>query len=533
MAQQANHALPDGYRLEDYTIECQLSLGGFSIVYLASDAEGNRVAIKEYLPNSLALRAEGEIRPQITPEHEAAFRYGMKCFFEEGRALARLSHPNVIRVLNFFRANDTVYMVMEYERGRTLQEFIQTHREGMTESFIRGVFTRLLNGLREVHSHKLLHLDIKPSNIYLRNDDTPVLIDFGAARQTLAADEPMLKPMYTPGFASPEHYQSREVTSGRGATSTASAPRCTPASPAARRRRPDRACRTTAGAGHGALGRAVLGPAARNHRLVPAASNHLYRPQSVFALQKALAEAVDTAASRRKSRHWLDRVVGKYSQGWSDEIHHLPGKPPGRAPEQRGPHRLLLLARSAADGRRRRHGRPPTRRDRRADRRADIGRALFSARPSRALPTRSASCRRACVNAHHAIIDYAARRRLSDTPRTTCVACVVQDGIAYWAHCRRFAAVPDARRQGRRPDTGSLARSHAGRRGPDHRGAARRCTPTATRSTVASAGPSARRSNSRARPRSRRGDILLLCTDGVWGAASGEQMAVALQGVPT
>ena len=128
MAQQANHPLPAGHQLEEYTITRQLSLGGFSIVYLATDGEGNRVAIKEYLPNSLALRAEGEVQPLITAEHQGAFRYGMKCFFEEGRALARLSHPNVIRVLNFFRANETVYMVMEYERGRTLQEFIQTHR---------------------------------------------------------------------------------------------------------------------------------------------------------------------------------------------------------------------------------------------------------------------------------------------------------------------------------------------------------------------------------------------------------------------
>jgi hypothetical protein len=139
---------------------------------------GTRVAIKEYLPNSLALRGEGEIKPVISEEHMPAFRYGMKCFFEEGRALAKLSHPNVIRVLNFFRANDTVYMVMEYEHGRTLQEFIQKNRAGVTENFMRNVFTKLLNGLREVHSHKLLHLDLKPSNIYMRNDYTPVLIDF-------------------------------------------------------------------------------------------------------------------------------------------------------------------------------------------------------------------------------------------------------------------------------------------------------------------------------------------------------------------
>ena len=108
MAQQANHALPSGYQLNEYSIDRQISLGGFSIVYLATDPAGRSVAIKEYLPNSLALRGEGEIKPTITEEHIPAFRYGMKCFFEEGRALAKLSHPNVIQVLNFFRANDTV-----------------------------------------------------------------------------------------------------------------------------------------------------------------------------------------------------------------------------------------------------------------------------------------------------------------------------------------------------------------------------------------------------------------------------------------
>ncbi|MDX9718483.1 MAG: serine/threonine-protein kinase [Thauera sp.] len=207
MPPQANCALPQGFQLDQYRIERQLSLGGFSIVYLAYDSEGTPVAIKEYLPNSLALRKEGETEPQVPEEHRAAFRYGMKCFFEEGRALAKLMHPNVVRVLNFFRANGTVYMVMQFERGRTLHEYIQKHRGEIKEGMLRAVFARMLNGLREVHSHKLLHLDIKPSNIYLRTDGTPVLLDFGAARQTLLTDQPVLKPMYTPGYAAPEQYE--------------------------------------------------------------------------------------------------------------------------------------------------------------------------------------------------------------------------------------------------------------------------------------------------------------------------------------
>ena len=131
----------------------------------------------------------------------------MKCFFEEGRSLAKLMHPNVVRVLNFFRANGTVYMVMQFERGRTLHDYIRKHRGEVKEMLIRAVFARMLNGLREVHAHKLMHLDIKPSNIYLRNDGTPVLLDFGAARQTLMSDQPVLKPMYTPGYAAPEQYE--------------------------------------------------------------------------------------------------------------------------------------------------------------------------------------------------------------------------------------------------------------------------------------------------------------------------------------
>jgi serine/threonine protein kinase len=209
--QQTNHALPPGFQLDRYRIERQLSLGGFSIVYLAYDEDGTPVAIKEYLPNSLALRGEGQIMPVIAEEHLGAFRHGMKCFFEEGRALAHLNHPNVVRVLNFFRANETVYMVMQYERGRTLQEHIQKHKGDIRETFVRNVFARLLNGLREVHAQKLLHLDIKPSNIYLRTDGNPVLLDFGAARQALDKDGPTLKPMYTPGFAAPEQYKDPEL----------------------------------------------------------------------------------------------------------------------------------------------------------------------------------------------------------------------------------------------------------------------------------------------------------------------------------
>ncbi len=311
MTQQANHALPAGFQLDDYRIEHQLSLGGFSIVYLATNAQNEFVAIKEYLPNSLALRGEGEIKPLISEDHMPAFRYGMKCFFEEGRALAKLSHPNVIRVLNFFRANDTVYMVMEYEQGRTLQEFIQKNRSVITENFIRNVFTKLLNGLREVHSHKLLHLDLKPSNIYMRNDYTPVLIDFGAARQTLASDTPMLKPMYTPGFASPEHYNQRDLLGPWSDIYSVGASMYSALAAAAPQAADSRMEKDKL------IPAMVRWEGQYSDQLLETVDwclclNHLYRPQSVFALQKALTEKVTKPKKLQKG--WFDTVLSKFQR---------------------------------------------------------------------------------------------------------------------------------------------------------------------------------------------------------------------------
>src|SRR5213595_2642015 len=192
MAVQNNAPLPDGLEIAGYRIVKKIASGGFSIVYLAYDADGNAVAVKEYLPSALALRQSGELVPVISKPNLPVFRIGLKCFFEEGRALARISHPNVVRVLNFFRANETVYMVMGYESGHSLQEYIG--RRGakggkLSETFIRQLFTGVCGGLREVHANKLLHLDLKPANIYLRTDGTPILLDLGRSEERRVGKE--------------------------------------------------------------------------------------------------------------------------------------------------------------------------------------------------------------------------------------------------------------------------------------------------------------------------------------------------------
>jgi serine/threonine protein kinase len=205
-----NLALPAGYQLQDYEIKKVLSSGGFSFVYLAVDQNKKIVAIKEYLPSSIALRKQGAT---VFPNADdvALFRHGLKYFFDEGLSLAKIDHKNIVRVLNFFRANETVYMVMQYERGKSLQDYILGQTELVPENFIRRLFGELSNGLREVHTHKLLHLDIKPANIYIRLDGSPVLLDFGSARLALGESLAKNSPSYTPGFASPEQYYDRKL----------------------------------------------------------------------------------------------------------------------------------------------------------------------------------------------------------------------------------------------------------------------------------------------------------------------------------
>ncbi len=204
--------LPPETVIGGYRVVRKLSAGGFGLVYLALDAHGQQVAIKEYLPASLATRAPGELLPQVASDKLSLYRLGLKSFFEEGRSLAQISHASVVSVMNFFRENETVYMVMNFLEGATLQDFVVTARDMkqqkvFRESTIRSLFDEILRGLRIVHQHKMLHLDIKPANIFITDDNKAVLIDFGAAREVLSKEGNFVRPMYTPGFAAPEMYR--------------------------------------------------------------------------------------------------------------------------------------------------------------------------------------------------------------------------------------------------------------------------------------------------------------------------------------
>ncbi len=201
------NALPQDYQLHRYRIIRTIGGGGFSIVYLAHDSENDKpVVIKEYLPDKRAKRVNGETVEGLSAETSSTFNTGMKRFFDEAAILAKVNHPNIVHVTDFFRDNNTVYMVMDYERGHDLRWYVKRNSGQLSEKIIRTVFPPLLHGLRELHNNQLLHLDIKPANILLRRGGVPLLIDFGASQPTLATQRRSGPHTLTRGFAPVEQH---------------------------------------------------------------------------------------------------------------------------------------------------------------------------------------------------------------------------------------------------------------------------------------------------------------------------------------
>lgn len=204
------NALDLSSSLGEYRLESVLGIGGFGITYLARDSHlEKQVAIKEYLPGDLAVRAlDGSVVP-VSTDHRNDYQWGLDRFIQEARTLARFSHPHIVRVNRYFESNGTGYMVMDYEEGVSLSEMLKRTPQP-PEADLRRILLPLLDGLAAVHAAKFLHRDIKPGNIFIRSNGSPVLLDFGAARATGGGSRGMTA-VLTPGFAPLEQY----ATDGR------------------------------------------------------------------------------------------------------------------------------------------------------------------------------------------------------------------------------------------------------------------------------------------------------------------------------
>jgi serine/threonine protein kinase len=205
---QTLQSLPAGTELDGYRFERVLGGGGFSIVYLGTElASGQVVVIKEYLPERLAERnGAGQVVPRGAAEADKLNR-GRKLFFQEASILAKLQHPNIVQVLTFFQDNGTVYMVMPFEEGKNLQDYLQARKGRLSERFLRTVFPPLLDGLALLHARDILHLDIKPGNIHIRPGGQPLLLDFGAVHGFGESRRAQPGQVISPGFSPVEQYE--------------------------------------------------------------------------------------------------------------------------------------------------------------------------------------------------------------------------------------------------------------------------------------------------------------------------------------
>lgn len=198
-------ALPIGSFIGRYKITSVLGEGGFGITYLCHDTQLHRdVAIKEYLPSTLAIRqGDTEVLPRSTAV-SSDFVWGRNRFLDEARTLAKLSNvPGVVRVHDFLEAHGTAYVVMQLLVGETLAECL-IRETRLSQSRIEKMLVPLLDGLEQIHAVGFLHRDIKPANIMLASDGSPTLIDFGASRAAIADRSQVMTAIFTPGFAAPE-----------------------------------------------------------------------------------------------------------------------------------------------------------------------------------------------------------------------------------------------------------------------------------------------------------------------------------------
>jgi serine/threonine protein kinase len=199
---------------EQYLVGRVLGHGGFGITYLGWDVNlALKLAVKEYLPSNVATRAPGSSKvTAYTSRTTQDYQWGLEKFLDEARVLARFqNHPGIVSVLNFFRANDTAYLVMEYLEGMTFAEYLAQHGGRISGDQAIEILTPVMNALCEVHKAGILHRDISPDNVHIGGPGKVKLLDFGAARYALGQQSKNLSVILKEGFAPEEQYRSKGV----------------------------------------------------------------------------------------------------------------------------------------------------------------------------------------------------------------------------------------------------------------------------------------------------------------------------------
>ena len=201
-------ALPAGTHLGEFELTKKLGEGGFSIVYLAHDHTlGRLVALKEYMPSSIASRkGHTQVNPR-SERHRETFEAGLKSFINEAQLLAKYDHASLVKVHRFWQANGTAYMVMPFYEGVTLRDTVQALGQPPDEAWLIRLLASLTEALVVIHADQCYHRDIAPDNvILLARTGKPLLLDFGAARRVISDMTQALTVILKPGYAPVEQY---------------------------------------------------------------------------------------------------------------------------------------------------------------------------------------------------------------------------------------------------------------------------------------------------------------------------------------
>jgi formylglycine-generating enzyme required for sulfatase activity len=207
-------SMPAGTKLLWYEIVKVLGKGGFGITYMARDPNLDQlVAIKEYLPTSIASRDENHAVQPNSPDDAKIFDWGLERFLQEGKILAQFKHTSIVHVLSLFKDNNTAYIVMEYEEGESLDDILKVKKTLPSHDIFRFL-PPLLSGLEKLHKNNYIHRDIKPANILIRKNGTPVILDFGSSRQALVDSQEEMTSLLTMGYSPFEQYDTNSSRQG-------------------------------------------------------------------------------------------------------------------------------------------------------------------------------------------------------------------------------------------------------------------------------------------------------------------------------